>query len=655
MTTFNDLDFGPSHAWLKTRVGQVVGTAHVEGKGAFVWSRGSTLEEQPVDLYVSPWQGLGGNAANTRASLMLLLRQLEELCSNSELQPIYIGWTTSAAPGAFSVADPHDGWYTVTLAQPNYRKYVVTGGVVTVPLTVSLVAPASPASLALSWTGAQLATAYSGGLTPPAGYVFGAYPIGSTAPAGTSTPPVRTGAEGVVPVSVTIPSSAPQPLPFVRPATVAGLYTGGCRVFDTVTAGGNPVNTAGGAPTYNANWVQVYGTKHDFQGDCVVTNGLLLLLFSVGSFGAPSVYLWNTKLAPAAWQLQGQINYFDDATNGGAVREINLERVGLEQVKVRVTCSTSAGNWAKLVWRVRRAHYDASVEFWPLTQIATSGLGLSWGSLANAAKIGWTESGAQDIAVSAPVNISAGTAGLGYAAVMSQAANSPLLGFLYQGLAAVPAQQGAGQSTTTFGFGDSTNLAAGSYRLYGIFAVPFATAPNLQAEAEGGALGTGWSSVADAAASAGSTAKAASGTASGNADLFGTAWQPQPQAGGGADVWFRVRVTSAAGSAAEMTLGLWDATAGAFVSSGSTTFRANQASTSYVWLKANTSLMVIPTGHNLQFRAVTAATIGTDWFIDEAFLAPRTSASSGNIGSGDWPADLFEQFLFPLTTSWVPG
>lgn len=648
MTTFNDLDFGPSHAWLRTRIGQVAGSAQIEGSHALVWPRGRTLEEQPVDLYVAPWQGLGGNPANTRASLMLLLRQLEELCGNSELQPVYIGWTTTAFGGAFSAADPHDGWYVVTLAQPNYRKYVVTGGVVTVPLTASLVAPASPVSLALGWAGALLPTTYTGG-TPPAGYVLGAYPIGSTAPASSSAPPARTGAEGVVPVSVAIPSSAPQPLPFVRPPTVAGLYTGGCRVLDTVVAGGNAVPTNG--TFLNASWVQVYGTQHDFTGDAVVTNGLLLLLFQQGVQGV-SVYLWNTKLATPAWQLQGMVRYFDAAVNAGTVREINLERVGLEQVKVRITASTSAGSWSRQVWRLRRAHYDASIEHWALTEALSSGLNLSWVSLANAAKIGWTESGVQDIAVSAPVNVSAGTAAFGYSAVMSQAANSPLIGFLYQN---PPAQQGAGQSTTTFGFGDSTSLAQGTYRLYGIFAVPFTTAPNLQAEGESGSLGTGWSSVADAAASNGNTAKAASGTASGNADLFGTAWQPQPQNAGGADVWFRVRVTSAAGSAAEMTLGLWDATAGAFVGNGSTTFRANQAGTSYGWLKANTSLMVIPVGHNVQFRAVTAATLGTDWFIDEAFLAPKTSAASGNLGSGDWPADLWEQFSFPLTLSWVPG
>lgn len=655
MTQFADLDFGPSHAWLKTRIGQVIGQTQIEGVKAVPWPRGRTIEEQPVDLYVNQWQALGGNAANTRASLLLLLRQLEELAGNPDMQPVYIRWSTTAFPSAFTADEAHDGWYVVNLVQPNYRKYVVTGGIVTVPISVAQVAPAAPASLRVGFRGKALGSTFSGGTFFSNGPMpLLGFPIGSTLPAisGAGSAWTRAGAEGAVPVAtVDMASGTPaiNPLNFVRPGTVAALMTGGVRVFDTMISGGNAVPTNGTA--FNANWVQVYGTQHDFQGDCIVTNGLLLLLFQVGQPGAPRLYLWNTQLSGGQWQQLYDLQYFDNAVSGGTLREVTLERVGLLWTQLRVALSTANGNWAQLRIALFAGAYAAPVEFTPLTQPVTSNLALLL-NLASATKIIYDDTGVQDLSTTSG-GVVAASALTGYGASFGTAANGPIFGWLYQN--APSGGQPVGNGTSNIGLGDSSGPAQNATRRYGIFAVPFVTAQNLQAEAEGGTLDTpGWTSVADAAASAGNAAKAASGTVVGKADLFGTSWIPTANAF--YDVWFRVRVTSAAGSTGEMTLGLWDATAGAFVTFASTTFAANQASTSYVWLRANTGsglAGVTPTaGHQMRFRAVTAGTLGTDWFIDEAVLLPRYTSSAG---SPNFPGDLWAQTSFDLRSRWVVG
>jgi len=659
VTQLNDLDFGPSHSWLRTRVGQVLGQAQVEGLEAVPWARGRTLEEQPVDLYVAPWQGLGGNPAMTRASLLLLLRQLEELAGNADMQPLYIGWSSTAFPSApLNVAEAHDGWYIVTLAQPPYRRYVVTGGVVTVPVSVAQVAPASPAAMALGYRGTALASTFSGdsiysnGPTPLLGL-----PIGATLPSqGPGSSWTRAGAEGSVPVVALQPAAAGalptiQPVRFVRPGTVAALFTGGVRVFDTMAVGGNAVPTNGTA--FNSSWVQVYGRKHDFQGDCIVTNGLLLLLFSVGQTGAPRLYVWNTSLSPPAWAQVFDLNYFDNAVSGGTLREVTLERVGLLWSQWRVLLSTANANYAQLRFRLAAGSYAATVEFTPLTQSVTSNLALLL-NLANSAKIIFDDSGVQDLSTTSGGVVTTSST-LGYGAAFGTQANGPIYGFVYQN--GPSTGQPVGNGVANIGLGDPSGPALNAYRTYGIFAVPYgsngASSEKLQGEGEGGTLGTGWSSVADAAASGGNTAKAASGTAAGNADLFGTAFVPAP---GVYDAWFRVRVTSAAGSAAEMTLGLWDATAGAFVAAGSGTFAANQAATGYGWLRVTNAAGVLPTaGHQVRWRAVTALALGTDWFIDEAVVLPHANGIGSAAIHPDFPGDLWAQWAFEVRARPVVG
>jgi hypothetical protein len=141
------------------------------------------------------------------------------------------------------------------------------------------------------------------------------------------------------------------------------------------------------------------------------------------------------------------------------------------------------------------------------------------------------------------------------------------------------------------------------------------------AAAAGGALDPGWSSVPDANASDWLAAKLPAGTATGSFknDIFGT---PQPVPPGTYDVWFRVRVTQSMADKPEMTLGLWDYTAWQWVSS--TTFKANQLTTSYTWVKVAKDATP-PSGHRLVFIAEFAnhnAALSTDWYIDEAVLFP---------------------------------
>jgi hypothetical protein len=340
----------------------------------------------------------------------------------------------------------------------------------------------------------------------------------------------------------------------------------------------------------------------------------------------------------------GTINYTDFAGANGVVREVNIDSLSLEEVRLRVNLATSTSNWAMLRLKLQRGAYHVSMEYWPLTENGAVLNGLRC-TLTNALKFVWNEANAVDAGITPNYGPQASTV-TGFGAGFGQTANGPLVGWLYQNKPS-PAQP-SGANSTDIAIGDSTSLPLGTYRLYAFFAVPFVTAPNLQAEAESGALGTGWSSVADANASAGNAAQAASGTVSGNADLFGTSWVPPV---GLYDVWFRVLVASAAGSAAEMTLGLWDTIAGAFVAGGSTTFRANQFVTSYTWVKAASALL-LPAGRNVQFRAVTAATLGTTWTIDEAALAPAWSATKG---VGSFPGDLYQQFLFEKTVAWARG
>lgn len=633
-----EVDLGPAsfgldqrplqtHTWAES--GQQVQTATVHGGRDIPWHVGGKKRLRPATIYVEAPTALGGALPASAAALRYLVRQLQELSDSQDFQPVYFQWRSG---GGVLVADPDDGWWVLESVAPAME--TEASGWAAVDIQASFFAPAAPSSLAAWVSGAALSTTYTAPATP-----LVAFPVGSTAPA---TALSRTGGEGVTPYSILALPPTPNPVPFVRPATIASLYTGQVHVFDTINTGSNPVPTSGAFQ--NANWVEVFGPQHDLVGDYVVTNGLLLLLFQVGQIAAPTVYVWNTSLAPAAWSQAFTLNYKDSPSfNVGTTREVTLDRVGLEEVRLRARLSSSAGEWAQLRFKLQRGMRHATVEYTPLSQANAQAFGLDIIGTATP-KIAYNESAIADAVVQTSTNLAASTAN-GYAAVFGTGTNGPLYGWLYQSPPATGQPSIGGSSD--IGVGDGALPLQGNFLLYGIWAAPYAAAQNLQAEAESGALGTGWSSVVDAAASGGHAAKAASGTASGNADLFGTSFVPTA---GAYDVWFRVKVTSTASSTAQMLLGLWDATSSVFIGGG-LIFAPNAISTSYVWVRLLSG--ATPTaGHNMQFRAVTNATLTTDWFIDEAVLLPKVSATQGQ---GDFPADIFTQFLFDRSVSWVRG
>lgn len=615
----NDLDPGGAHPFPAPQSGQVVGDVLIEGSRKIVWARGGEKEQHDITFWAQAWQGAGGQGASSYLALRYLLRQLEELAKNADMQPAHIQFAGTAQSGQYNVSTPHDGWYVIESLQPAYDAFVVSG-LVQVKATITLVSPSLPSALRMLYEGTALSSTYS-----TAAINLVAFPLGATAP---PTSWSRTGAEGTVPLAV-ISASGPNPSPFVPSATLANLWSAGVRCFDTVTAGGNAVPTGGAAA--NATWVQVYGLLHDLTGDLVLSNGLLLL--RVNQAGTTDVWCWNTQLSTQAWQQVGVARYVDSGGNVGTVRSIDLEMVGLRRTRATVLLSTSAGNWARMSWELDAGHYAAAVDFMPLTEANTSNQGLDL-NLSTAVHLVANESTAYDVATQGAGSL-APTSGAGWSVAIGTTANQLLCGIAWQN--PPNSAQPRAVSTTDLGFGETTGPSQGSFRTYAIWAAPYVTSPNLLAEAESGTLGTGWSSVADAGSSGGNAAKCASGTASTNADLWATSFIPTA---GVYDVWVRLRVASVASSTSQMQIGLWDATSSAFVSS--TTYAPNAAglSTSYVWVRVAAS--VTPTAtHNMRVRAVTTATTTTDWFIDQSALVPiGTSGDTGNL-----PRDVWKQFL----------
>ena len=144
------------------------------------------------------------------------------------------------------------------------------------------------------------------------------------------------------------------------------------------------------------------------------------------------------------------------------------------------------------------------------------------------------------------------------------------------------------------------------------------------AEAATGTLGPGWSSAADATASGGYAAKASAGTypSFGN-DGIGAPFIPIP---GSYDLWYRVKVTNAAGATPEMWLGLWDQ-GGTWAAS--TVYKANQFGTSYSWAKVASGITPTP-GHSVQLQASYVLRLRTDWYIDRAVLVPAGAYIDGD-------------------------
>lgn len=592
----------------------------------YVYPRGSIERKQTVSFWIKAWQAIGGQAANSSGALKYLLKQVEEVASNRDSQPVYIEWTTTADGTAlYTSSEAHDGWYVIDDFEPNYQKNVVMG-ICECRMTVTEVAPPAPHGIAMGYTGGALSSTYSGVATN-----LLSLPVGSTALEASFN---RTGAEGAIPC---ILSPVASPEPFV-PGTVTQLLDGQVHVYDTLNTGSNPVPVTGGTFVH-ANWVEVFYTDHYFVGDCVITNGLLLLLFVAGGSGVCTVYLWNTALATANWQSCNALQYLDNAGSAvGTLRAYTLSRLGGEECAITTT-NGALSQVSRITIRLQRGRYDGRVDFQPLTQSNAGNYGLAFPP---GTGVQFTSTNVLDTRLTAERSKTGlAAADYGYGGLFNPGTGTPFIcGLLWQN---PPANQLYNDGNRAY-FGDTSGPTVGASRSYGFFAIPYGSSgvystANLQAEAESGTLGTGWTSQAGAGGNSNALeAKCASGTVATNADTFGTAFVP---AVANYDVWFRVKVTTNVGSALEMTLGLWDNDTGAFVASGSTTFNRTAMTTSYAWYRAAVGV-VPPATKNMRFRAVTALTLGTDWFIDEAVMFPTANLAGGSMS----PQQIWLQFMY---------
>lgn len=599
----NRVDCGASHPVAKPVTGQQVGSQHMEGREMVIWARGSIERKQTVSFRAIAWTGYGGAAAMTSQAAKYLVKQLEELASNGSLMPVYIQWNATADPNAlYNASELHDGWYIIEDLSPDYGSNIVTA-IVLCSMTVTQIASKLPNRLGLSYLGGARQSNYLGVGTP-----LLSLPVSST-PVDTASG--RFTAEGVAPaIAVTAVNPASSPEWFVPGATTADLFKGGVHIYDTINTSSNPVPLTGAA--VHANWLEVFYLDHDFTGDCVITNGLHLLLFQIGVAGqVAKLYLYSTGLSPVGWQAWANLG----SAGVSVLQQWSLTLVAPDECALDATCSGGGlGASALLHFRLLRGAYEFWVDLIPQSTAlaATNTLELV---LPVTPKIFFNELHAMD------PNLDLGdmgvTANYGYGGAFIASASYPFLcGFLYQN------QPGQGQLArfdgTAIQLGDTVGLAIGAVRSYGVFCVPYgvtgagAYSPgNLQIEAENGALGSGWTSVADAGTSGGNAAKCVATTPTNRADAFNLGFTGPA---GQYMAYFRARVLSSASVTPEMTLGLYNSGGSVFLAS--TTF-APSALPNVVVDTVNESIVTtvspvaIPVGIICSFKPAVAGTPGT--------------------------------------------
>lgn len=632
----NDVDMGAptGRVIMAPTTGVDVGSGTAYSSPApFVWANGGKLETEAISWLVRAWQGRGGNAADSLASLRLLLRQLVALAQNPDMQPVYFRFGSTTNPGDASAVTEYDGWYYIDEIDPDYKNAFRQGNVPLARVAATLTKAAGPTPPE------PLSMLYDRPLDAfdPQIAWFG-LPIGSAAPIQEDTGLLvsRVGVEGTIPCA-SAGFFLPDPTPFGAPASIDSVFDGGVTVWDTRTAGANAVNTAA---LTNSNWLQLYGPTQGFTGDLILTNGLVMMRLNQG--GSLDFWLWNTQGTPGGsstpvWVQVGTLNYRDSGLNTATVSALRVERVGLRDSRIVARMRTSIGHIAELAFDLDAGMYHVQIEWKQFTEQNIRGLGLEL-VLTTAIKYVANVSFAVDVALQGTTNLTSNATQLD-AVGIGTTTNQPLVGLLWS----VNPDTGAplAQSTTELGFGETTRPAQIETRTYGIFGTPFANVPNLSGQAESGTLDAGWTSVADAGSSGGNAAKCASGTVSGRAARWGTSYVPPPF---GYDLWVYMRVASVASSTPQIQIGLWDVTSSAFVAS--TTYAPNNAAlgTGYKWVKVCS--LVVPTAtHNMQVRAVTTATTTTDIFVDQHVLVPQMRQPTIVAGLGDGPRDISFQML----------
>lgn len=647
MTIINNLDLGAHPTWQasqSTRVGAVWGgdtqSEIVEGGQEIFWSRSGLVRARQETIWVTV-------SPSDPVAVLRLVRQLQELSGNPNMQPVFIQWQSGAGN---ILSDPEDGWYTLESVTPNEE--VAADGSLQVDVKVSYLAPGlGSRALALTSIGGPAAIGWGG---PSLHWL--SYPPNSL---NVPFPVNRFGGEGYIPVSYQLPPGISLPQLFGPSPTISDLFKGRVTVYDTINTISNPVPTGGGNAA--AGWVEVFHPDHTFVGDCVISNDLILLLFQDAATNIAQVYFWN--ISTNQWQLAGSLGGNDSGPPNPSTWNIQgwtLGRISYRETSILINMASTNNNWCQFMIRVIAGAHYIRIRFLGLSQNNSRQDQLFFTPSVNSKLINYTDLNVLDNSlsleqISMPLSVSS----FGYSGCFVANSGLPMLfGWLYL------------DSTGQLFQGDvlSNGIAIGDTnvgplinipRFYGFYVSPWPNPQNLQAEGESGILGTGWSVVANANASGGQEAKAASGTGSNQRDIFGNSLVPPA---GAYDVWFHMRVTSSAGSTPEMTLGLWDddggGGAGAYTPGGSRTFSANQIPTTYTntgsnWVKANPTTPVVPTpGHRMRFRATTAATLGTDWFVDEAVLVPISMLPSFN--SLDAPHDIWPNFTFDKQSRVVP-
>jgi len=628
----NNLDLGQFSLNQGPTGGQNVSTVSVEGFGDIPYSRGKRSAVRSTTVNVQAPFAIGGAAAGSRQAVRYAVQQLVEMALNADQQPVYIQWESGHGN---IVANPYDGWYVLNEVTPLDWRF---NTFVPCQFTATRIGVTPPKRVALAYAGGALATNFSG--TPKN---LLAFPIGATVLDFGVYGGNRAAAQGTV--STQTPQAAP--CPFVESGTLANWFRGDVEVYDTINTGSNPVPSSGGT-FINANWVQVFSPDHDFVGDCVITNGLHLMLISAGS--AVLLYLWSTGLATANWQQWTSLDYLSTQGNASTVKGYGLSRVGAEETSIGLTFSESSGKILKAFLRLGRGRYDVRVDVNPQSQAESAVWGMFRLSiLVGTSKIIYNSGKVSD----QPLNEQNNTpqADYGYAAGFIASASFPFIyGFLYQNQPTgnQPYNPGSGQSYIAIG--DSLSLAQYGVRSYGFFAIPygvsgqFSTA-NLQGEAENGTKTGGAVSQANASASNGNEVKVPSTTAAGwKVDtIISSKVHP-----GTYTMWVRVKVTSTASALVQTQLQLWDSTSSSSVgtlnlaSNSSGTFNGAPwaVGTSYSWIPVGDFVLNGTDTYDCLVQGITNAA-QTDWFFDEVALLPKTLTTDVR-----GPQDIWQQFMY---------
>lgn len=624
----NQLTTGTPQAFRKFATGQMVDTqATVEGQYQIAFTRGTIPERWEIDVPMIAGldaPAIGGQTLHSHQANEILARQIEEFAGNPlycGLTPVYIQWFAGGSVATTQV--PQDGYYLIESLTVDYHD--TQFGIIQIKMkVVFLYAESTPPvhTVSMWWGGGSRTTGYTGIATP-----WQAFPPGGTYSFGTDTTHF-VGAETTVPVYLTN-GTLPNPIYFQESSTISNWFIGGCHVYDTINTGTYPVPTT---TFVNPQWVEVFGRKHVFTGDIWITNGFIALLIQVGQIGI-KVYAWDTSGTPQ-WRQKGTLNCQDNASNNATVIGVNFIMVGPDYVWLRVMLGTSTAQirlW--LMWQRGERTVDIAPQ--PLTATNTNINALSF-SFTNAPKITANESNVVDMPTQGNTNLPP-TGTYGWSASFGTLDNLITI-FNWQTPPGTAQPNTVG--TASIGFGDGATPLINLIKHYALGFLPMTTT-NLQSEAETGSLGTGWSTGTTIAGYSGTgEAICASATASGNADLWGTAFIP---AVGQYDVWVRVAVSAHTSSTAQWQMGLWDATSSAFVAS--TTYAPNNAvftaNNTFLWVRVATN--VTPTaGHNMQFRVVTTATTDTVLYVDQAVLVPKTSFGTLN----NFPQDIWQQYMW---------